>query len=87
MFLEVIMRALKPGGDAVVIAPYNYIDKMPKALRSWFDERGEVQGVTDSALPGDFALTGVKVFAFHIRKFYDAYIPTEVACTNEISLH
>lgn len=68
LFLELAIRALKPNGVAVVIAPYNLLDKMPKALRQWFDERAELEEKSQDTLPGEFKLTKVRVHAYVIRR-------------------
>ncbi len=41
VFLEVSIRALKPGGQAVVLGPENFLDKRPARLRTWLDGQAE----------------------------------------------
>jgi hypothetical protein len=66
VFLELFVRALKPDrGQAVVLAPHNYIDTLPKAARSWFDARAKVEK-SWGPLPGKFSFTGERLHAWHI---------------------
>ena len=71
IFLELCVRALKPEGQAVMFGPYNYMDKLPKKMRAWFDERAVVD-YTWGPLPGEFALTKIQLHAYYItRRWYE----------------
>ncbi len=72
VFLELIARALRPGGQAVVLAPYNYLDRLPKALRVWLDEQLETTH-SWGPLPGRFALTSVRLHAYYFTRLGDPY--------------
>ena len=39
IFLELSLRALKPGGQAVLLGAANYLDNCPARLRDWITER------------------------------------------------
>lgn len=57
LFLELAIRAAKPGGIIAAIAPYNYIDRLPKKARAFFDQY--VESFDDiGELPGTFNGTG-----------------------------
>ena len=65
VFLELFIRALKPGrGQAIVLAPHNYIDSLPQAARSWFEARARVEK-SWGPLPGKFSFTGERLHAWH----------------------
>jgi hypothetical protein len=65
IFLELFIRALKPGrGQAIVLAPHNYVDSLPKAARTWLDKRARVED-SWGPLPGKFSFTGEKLHAWH----------------------
>ncbi|MGD9101021.1 MAG: hypothetical protein PVF45_11120 [Anaerolineae bacterium] len=67
IFLELAVRALKPDGHALILAPYNYLDRLPKAARKWVDERVRLVR-SFGPLPGVFKMTKVKVHAFYFRR-------------------
>lgn len=67
LFVELALRALKPGGKALVIAPYNLIDRMPKAGKTWFDQNVAWWQKSD-VLPGEFAFTKIRVHAFVLER-------------------
>lgn len=62
-FLELAIRALKQGGRAIVISPYNLLLKMPKSFERWFHENA-MEEVNFGPLPGKFKLTGVTVYGY-----------------------
>lgn len=67
IFLELAVRACLPDGQIAVIAPYNFVDKFPKAFRTWLNDKVEL--VTDlGQLPGEFALGGISVHGFIFRR-------------------
>jgi hypothetical protein len=68
LFLELAIRALKEGGQLVVIAPYNFTQKIPKSGRDWFAKHATVENTTYQELPGEFRFTKVRVFGYLIRK-------------------
>ncbi len=78
LFLELITRALKPGGQAAVIGPYNLVEKMPKAMQEWFEARMRLDD-SFGPLPGEFGLTGVKVHAFYFTRLEEPVIETAPA--------
>jgi hypothetical protein len=60
MFLELALRALKPGNDAHVVAPYSYVDRVPKKERAWMSQY--MDSFTDRCeLDGEFNHTKIKV--------------------------
>jgi ParB-like chromosome segregation protein Spo0J/SAM-dependent methyltransferase len=68
-FLELALRALKPGGQLMVIAPYNYIDKLPKGkgVKAWFEGFATVEAEFGK-LPGEFRFTKIQAFGFLIQR-------------------
>jgi len=66
-FLELCIRALKPRGQALVLAPYNYVDRLPKAARAWLDDHADVEHGR-GPLPGKFALTFIKLHAWRFQR-------------------
>ncbi len=77
LFLELCIRALKSEGGAVMFGPYNYIDRLPRKMRDWFDERATVD-LTWGPLPGEFALTKIQLHAYYItrREYEEETVPT-----------
>jgi len=69
LFLELAVRSLRPGGQAVIIAPYNFMD-MPKPFRAWVDERMRLEDKSD-VLPGKFKMTSVRVHAYDFTRLDD----------------
>lgn len=67
VFLELAVRACKPGGQIGVIAPYNYWDRLPKALRSWLDGRVVLE-CKMGQLPGKFEMSGITVHGYIIHR-------------------
>lgn len=65
-FLELAVRALCPGGLAIIIAPPEFINSIPKKARSWFDDRMFVE--TSLRLDGKFRFTNIVVAAFVIHR-------------------
>jgi len=63
VFLELAVRACKPGGQIGVIAPFNYWDRLPKALRAWLEDKAQLVDALGQ-LPGKFALGGISVNGF-----------------------
>jgi hypothetical protein len=51
----------------MVLAPYNYMDRLPKTFRPWVDARVTMEH-SWGPLPGEFALTKVKLFAWYFRR-------------------
>jgi ParB/RepB/Spo0J family partition protein len=68
-FLELALRALKPGGQLMVIAPYNYIDRLPKGkgVKAWFENFATVEAEFGK-LPGEFRFTKIQAFGFLIQR-------------------
>lgn len=68
-FLELAIRALKPGGQAMIIAPYNYFDRLPKGkgVKAWFAENAEVTAEFGK-LPGEFQFTKIDAFGWLIER-------------------
>jgi hypothetical protein len=73
LFLELAVRALRPGGWLFTLGSHNYLDRMPKALKAWFNERAEVFH-TRGPLPGAFKYTKQEMHAYYIRRLY-AHLP------------
>ena len=74
LFLELAIRALKPDGVAVVLAPYNLLERLPRLMTRWFEENAWVED-TWGPLPGDFSLTKVRVHAFVLRRLATPVLP------------
>ncbi len=68
MFLELALRALKPGGHAAFIAPQTFLTTGTKKFRQWLQEYGAV--IHDEGIPlsGEFALTKINVRLFLIER-------------------
>lgn len=79
-FLELAVRALVYGGEAIILGPYNLIDRIPKGAKKWFENNMEVVGQHDN-LPGQFKLTKVTVSAFVVTR-----ISRPVVLTDHISV-
>ena len=77
-FLELAIRALKPGASAVFIAPYNFADKMPKPMKAWFADHAELTA-KEGPLPGKFSQTNITVHAFIFTRTGEVEQPVEVA--------
>ena len=73
LFLELAIRALKPGGRLVSIAPDNFISGLPKKGREWFEDHAEEEFNFD--LPGEFRFTGIRVNLFCIYKKFSESDP------------
>lgn len=76
-FLELCIRALKPEGQAVMFGPYNYIDRLPRKMRAWFDQHANVD-YTWGPLPGEFALTAISLYAYYITRQYYEQVPAGI---------
>ncbi len=72
-FLELAIRALCPGGLAIVIAPPEFMNSIPKKAQKWFDDRMSVE--TSLHLDGKFKFTNIVVDVFVIHRRED---PIEV---------
>lgn len=66
-FLELALRALKPGGTLLVIAPYNYLSGIPKKMKAWVTE---FAGASEDLgkLEGDFRFTKITVRGWKIER-------------------
>jgi len=81
VFLELTIRALKPGrGQAIILAPHNYVDTLPQAARSWFEARARVEK-SWGPLPGKFSYTREQLHAWHFIRLSDP-APDETPKTN-----
>lgn len=67
IFLELCIRALKPEGQALILAPYNYMDRLPKTLRPWLNDHATLDH-SWGPLPGEFALTKMRLHAWYFRR-------------------
>lgn len=67
IFLELCIRALKPEGKALILAPYNYMDRLPKTFRPWVDDHADLEH-SWGPLPGEFALTKISLNAWYFRR-------------------
>lgn len=85
LFLDLAIRALKPEGRVAIIAPYNYLDKLPKLERKWLDEHANVEYITSGPLPGKFQCTGISVYGFYLTRLEDSEpVPVEIPVLAEI---
>jgi len=67
IFFELAVRACVPGGQIGVIAPYNFIQKFPRAFREWCDVNVRLECELGQ-LPGEFAWSGIKVHGYVFRR-------------------
>jgi len=67
VFLELAVRACKPGGQIGVIAPYNFCDRFPRALRDWLGSRVILE-CDMGQLPGKFEMSSITVHGYIFRK-------------------
>lgn len=67
IFLELSVRALKPGGQAVILGPVNYMDSRPPRLKSWMDERVVVESPL-GPLPGSNPHSKVQLYAYYLTR-------------------
>lgn len=65
-FLELAIRALKPGGMAIFVAPVNFVEKMPKAMQEWAKENVSI-GLS-RPVEGQFDLTKINTSIFSFLK-------------------
>lgn len=77
LFLELAVRAVKPGGVVYALAPFSYLDKMPKKLRSWFD-RYTVGYAEMGEMPGTFTGTSITVHGWSIYRNTVPMEPREI---------
>lgn len=68
LFLDLAIRATKPGGYIALIGPYNTLDKMPQKERIWFDRWIEVGEYDIGKLDGDFKQTKINVHGFIMQR-------------------
>jgi len=85
LFLELALRALKPDGQALIIAPENLIVGLPKGAAKFFAAHGAAE--TQLPLPGKFALTNIAVWAFVIRRIAPANDYTPQPCPQITALY
>jgi hypothetical protein len=69
LFLELAIKALKPGRQLMAIAPYNFISGLPKKGAKWFEEHADLDWQIH--LSGEFRFTGVQVDLFCISRLRD----------------
>lgn len=67
IFLAFAAHVLKPGGQVGIIAPYNYIDRFPKAFSRWIDSQLLLEH-TWGPLPGEFACSSIQVHGYIFSK-------------------
>ncbi len=77
LFLELALRALKPGGYAAFIAPSTFLESGTKRFRQWFQENGTVVNGDGFPLDGDFALTKINVRLFLFERMGSAPAPVQ----------
>ncbi len=67
----------------MVLAPYNYLDRLPKALCVWLDEQLETTH-SWGPLPGRFTLTSIRLHVYYFTRLGDPYELVEAELeTNE----
>jgi SAM-dependent methyltransferase len=83
IFTELAVRALKPGGQAVIIVPSQgerapaFHERLPKKLAAWFEPRA-VMVYRDTWLPGEFQFTHMSVEALVFQRTdYDVPVVLE----------
>lgn len=67
VFLELAVRACKPGGQIGVIAPWNFWKRLPKKLRAWLEDKVTLECETGQ-LPGKFEMSSITVHGYIFRK-------------------
>jgi len=67
IFLELCIRALKPKGQAIILAPYNYLTRLPKAAKPWLNANAVLEH-SWGPLPGEFALTKMRIHAWYFSR-------------------
>lgn len=65
-FLWLVIEALKPGCQAVMIAPSTVLERMPQKMADWFQREAHLD--YQQPMTGEFTLTKIKVDAFVISK-------------------
>lgn len=68
IFLALAIYALKPGGQAFIIAPWNFSKGIPRSLRPWIDARIDGELSDYGELPGEFANTGTRVHGWELTR-------------------
>ena len=67
LFLELAIRALKPGGQAIVLAHDTFVDRLPKRARRWqMDHASLVKKV--GPLPTGGAKLPLSIFAYYFQR-------------------
>lgn len=69
LFLELAVRAPRPGGMGFVIASPLLKQKMTKAFAGWFDSQADL--INTGPLSGEFKLTKVRVSGYVLKKKED----------------
>lgn len=72
-FLELAIRALNPGGQALIIAPWSFWDKRPKRIAEWIERQNVTLDYRSEELPGEFAQTKIRVHAYIVTKPEETY--------------
>lgn len=67
IFLELSIRALKPGGQAVILGPVSYMDSRPARLKTWMDERVIITSRL-GPLPGSNQYSKVPLYAYYLTR-------------------
>ena len=67
VFLELAVRACRPGGQIGVIAPWNFWKRLPKKLRTWLDDKVTLE-CEMGQLPGKFEMSSITVHGYIFRK-------------------
>ena len=76
LFLELALKALKPGGKIIAIAPVTFLETLPRDGAAFFGNNACLTGT--AFLDGTFAFTRVNISAFYIEGRMEAYEPVQV---------
>ena len=100
LFLELAIRALKPGGETLFIAPWSFYESISRKQRQWLDEHAELMhdgggksggrawaDPLKDPLPGHFELTGIQVhpFIFFRSLLYESMATGETEVISEVT--
>jgi type I restriction-modification system DNA methylase subunit len=68
LFFELGCVALKEGGQMLVIAPYNFVERMPKKTLQFMEDNHVILEYDTGKLPGEFEYTKISVNGFLFSK-------------------
>jgi hypothetical protein len=66
LFLELSIRALKSGGQAVILGSANYLESCSARLRTWIQQQQVVIAPPLGPLPGSNRYSSLQLYAYYI---------------------